>query len=146
MSFDPNWLLVVIGAVMILLELSLGGFAGFDFVLVGSTFVVGGLVGRLTGSTVVGYLTASVLGLAYIAVGRRVVRSRMSVPKQTRSNVDALHGRQAIVQKRIAAHDAGLVKVGDEVWRALPVNGSGPFEVGALVTVEGVDGVTLQVR
>lgn len=146
MAFDRNWLLVVVGAAMIILELSLGGFAGFDLVLVGSTFVLGGIVGLFTGSSVWGYVTALVLGLGYMVVGRRYVRARMKLPRTVHSNVDALIGRQGLVQKRIANHEAGMVKVEDEVWRALPSGGAGPFEVGALVTVESVDGVTLQVR
>ena len=31
MAFDRNWLLVVVGAAMIILELSLGGFAGSKY-------------------------------------------------------------------------------------------------------------------
>ncbi len=33
MSIDWSWLLVVLGAVMVLIEVALGGFAGFDLVL-----------------------------------------------------------------------------------------------------------------
>jgi membrane protein implicated in regulation of membrane protease activity len=39
-----------------------------------------------------------------------------------------------------------MVKVDDEVWRALPTSGTGPFETGALVTIASVEGVTLLVR
>jgi membrane protein implicated in regulation of membrane protease activity len=38
------------------------------------------------------------------------------------------------------------VKVRDEVWRARPAAGQGPYEPGAEVVVEAVDGVTLVVR
>jgi membrane protein implicated in regulation of membrane protease activity len=52
-----------------------------------------------------------------------------------------------MVLVRVAEHAPGQVKVRDEVWRAVPAPGvSGPFEQGAVVTVEGVDGVTLRVR
>ena len=146
MAYDWNWLLIAVGALLVLVEVSLGGFAGFDLVLVGSTFVVGGVAGLVLHSATVGYLTASALGLAYIAVGRRIVRERLAVTKGVRSNVDALHGRQGVVQTRVAAHEAGTIKVGDEVWRALPAAGAGPFEAGSLVTVESVDGVSLHVR
>jgi membrane protein implicated in regulation of membrane protease activity len=46
----------------------------------------------------------------------------------------------------VAEHEPGQVKVRDEVWRAVPAPGGGPFEAGAVVTVEAVDGVTLRVR
>jgi membrane protein implicated in regulation of membrane protease activity len=74
------------------------------------------------------------------------VRTRLkqrSVP----SNADALMGERAMVMVRVAEHAPGQVKVRDEVWRAVPAPGvSGPFEQGEVVTVEGVDGVTLRVR
>ena len=40
-----NWLLVVAGALLILVEVAFGGFAGFDLVLIGSAFVLGGGIG-----------------------------------------------------------------------------------------------------
>ena len=146
MSIDWSWLLVLAGAVLVLAEVLLGGFAGFDLVLIGSTFVLGGIVGLVTKSPGIAYATAAVLGVLYIAIGRRMVRERLSVSKSHVSNVDAVLGQEGVVQQRVGAHEPGLVKVGNEVWRALPVSGAGPFETGALITVAGVDGVTLQVR
>lgn len=143
---DWNWLLILVGGVMVLVEVLLGGFAGFDLVLIGSTFMLGGAVGLLTHDPIKGALTASALCIAYIAVGRRMLRHKFSKEAGTKSNVDALAGRQGMVQQRIAEHEAGMVKMGDEVWRALPVAGAGPFESGTLVTVDSVDGVTLLVR
>ena len=146
MALDWTWLLVFAGAVLVLVEVAFGGFAGFDLVLIGSTFMLGGLVGLVTGSPVAAYATASVLCVVYIAVGRRLVRERFAVTRKQATNVDAVLGKQALVQQRVAAHEPGLVKVDDEVWRALPAPGAGPFESGALVTVASVDGVTLLVR
>jgi membrane protein implicated in regulation of membrane protease activity len=146
MAFDWTWLLILVGAVLVLVEVALGGFAGFDLVLIGSTFVLGGIVGLATGSPGVAYATAAVLGVVYIGVGRRLVRERLAVSRKHASNVDALLGKQGVVQARIGAHEPGMVKVDDEVWRALPTTGTGPFETGALVTIASVDGVTLLVR
>lgn len=147
MAFDWGWALVIAGALMILLEVLLGGFAGFDLVLVGSTFVAGGAVGLLVGNPVVGALTTSALCVAYIVVGRRYLKHQLRPSDKTESNVDALMGREAVVQSRITPLEAGMVKVGDEVWRATPALGaSGPFEPGTVVSVAGIDGVTLQVR
>lgn len=144
--FDWSWILVILGAALILFEVLLGGFAGFDLVLIGSTFLVGGAVGLVSHDPIKGSITASALCLAYIAVGRRMVRAKFGKSAGAKSNVDAFVGRQGVVQNRIATHEAGMIKMGDEVWRALPVAGAGPFESGALVTVDGVDGVTLMVR
>ena len=146
MSIDWNWLLIVAGALLILFEVALGGFAGFDLVLIGSSFVLGGALGLLFGSTVVGLVVASTLCLVYIAIGRRWVRARMQ-RRTVSSNIDALIGQRGLVTLRVAEHQPGQIKVRDEVWRAVPAPGvPGPFEAGAVVTVQGVDGVTLQVR
>lgn len=146
MSIDWSWLLVFVGAVLVLVEVLLGGFAGFDLVLIGSAFILGGVTGLITGSPGLAYATAALLGIAYIAIGRRLVRERLAVSRGHATNVDAVLGQQGVVQQRVGAHEPGLVKIGSEVWRALPVSGAGPFEPGALITVAGVDGVTLQVR
>lgn len=146
MSLNWNWVLIIVGAVLILVEVAFGGFAGFDLVLIGSSFVLGGGLGLLLGSTWLGLVTAAVLCLVYVAAGRRWVRARMhhaSVP----SNTDAVIGQRGLVTVRVARHAPGQVRVRQEVWRAVPADeGAGPFEPGVEVTVAGVDGVTLQVR
>jgi membrane protein implicated in regulation of membrane protease activity len=146
MTIPWNWALVIVGALMILLEVSAGGFAGFDLVLIGSSFVMGGAAGLITHSVTTGFVVASVLCVLYIAAGRRWVRARMQ-RRAVASNVDALLGLRGLVTARVAEHAPGQVRVRDEVWRAVPAPGAhGPFETGAEVTVEAVDGVTLQVR
>jgi membrane protein implicated in regulation of membrane protease activity len=146
MEMGWSWGLLITGALFILVEVAFGGFAGFDLVLIGSAFVVGGGVGLWTQRPAVGLIVAAVLCLFYIAAGRRWVRARLR-PKSVPSNADALLGERALVTVRVAEHAPGQVKVRDEVWRAVPAPGSaGPFEQGVVVTVEGVDGVTLRVR
>jgi len=146
MWWHGNALLIIAGALMVLIEVALGGFAGFDLVLIGSSLILGGAVGLAFGSTPVGFAVAGVLALLYIAVGRGWMRARLHT-RRTASNVDALVGRSALVTVRVAEHQAGQVKVGDEVWRAAPAQGvPGPFDPGSTVTVDSVDGVTLLVR
>jgi membrane protein implicated in regulation of membrane protease activity len=145
-GWSGSWILVILGSVLILIEIALGGFAGFDLVLVGSALVIGGALGLGLGNTLVGFVSAAVLAITYVLVGRRWVRDRMrtrSVP----SNVDALIGAEALVMQRVARHDPGQVRVKDEIWRAVPApDTAGPFEPGSVVHVESVDGVTLRVR
>jgi membrane protein implicated in regulation of membrane protease activity len=145
MSWNWNLVLVIAGALLVLVEVALGGFAGFDLVLIGSAFVLGGGIGLLTGSAATGFILSSALCVLYIVVGRRWVRARMRRP-HVPTNVDRLIGQRGVVTVRLQGHEAGQVKVGDEAWRALPADGTGTFEPGAVVTVENVDGVTLQVR
>src|SRR5688572_12933060 len=40
-----NWVLIVSGALLVLVEVAFGGFAGFDLVLIGSAFLIGGGAG-----------------------------------------------------------------------------------------------------
>jgi membrane protein implicated in regulation of membrane protease activity len=146
MSVGWNWLFVIVGSLLILTEVALGGFAGFDLVLIGSALVVGGGLGLLFQNAALGFLTASVLAVLYIALGRRWVRRRLRGPSVP-SNVDALLGLKGVVTRRVAEHEPGMVRVRDEVWRAVPAPGDpGPFEPGTVVEVESVDGVTLRVR
>jgi membrane protein implicated in regulation of membrane protease activity len=146
MSMNWNWVLIVVGAVMVLIEVSLGGFAGFDLVLIGSSFVLGGILGLAFSSPVTGVVSASVLCLLYIALGRRWVRGRLKRPG-IHTNTDALIGQRALVMQAISTHQPGQVRLRDEVWRARPAaDEAGALEVGNEVTVEGVDGVTLLVR
>lgn len=146
MSIDWNWALVVVGALLVLIEVALGGFTGFDLVLIGSSMALGGTLGLIFGSVPVGLGLASALSLAYIALGRRWVQERLR-HRPVASNVDAVVGQRALVTACVAEHQPGQVKVRDEAWRAVPAPGvSGPFETGAVVTVQAIDGVTLQVR
>lgn len=140
-----SWVLIAGGALLVLVEVALGGFAGFDLVLIGTAFVLGGGIGLLTGNVSIGLLAASALCVLYILAGRRWVRSRIHI-KTTPSGTDALIGLQGVVLNRVDVHAPGQIRVRDEQWRARPVPGSGPFEAGALVTVQSVDGVTLLVR
>lgn len=141
-----NWLLVIGGAVLILIEIALGGFAGFDLVLIGSAFVVGGGLGFAFGSATAGYVLSAVLCVAYIVVGRNWVRHRLHA-RDVPSNTDALVGRRGLVLERVGRHAAGQVKIDGQIWRAIPAAGAGEvIEAGTEVTVTGVDGVTVEVK
>lgn len=141
-----NWTLVVAGAVLILTEVALGGFAGFDLVLVGSAFMLGGALGLLFHSTNLGLIVGGGLGLLYLLIGRRYVRRKIHI-KTTPSNVDAVLGQSGVVLSRVTEYEPGRVKVRSEEWLATPAAGvSGPIEPGTIITVEAVDGVTLKVR
>jgi membrane protein implicated in regulation of membrane protease activity len=141
-----DWVLIVTGALLILVEVALGGFAGFDLVLIGSAFIIGGVAGIVLKNPALGFVIAAVLCVLYIGVGRRMVRKRM-LTKPMPSNADALIGMKGVVTQRVAPHAPGQVRVRDETWRAsLAAEANGPLENGVEITVTAVDGVTLQVR
>jgi len=149
MSVSWNWLLILGGAALILIEVAAGGFAGFDLVLIGSAFIVGGLVGLLFQGLYLGMIVGGTLCALYILVGRRWVRSHFDVKgkDEVKSNADALLGQTGLVLAAIAPHRPGRVRVRQEEWRAVLAPGiSGSLEEGKEITVTGVDGVTLQVK
>jgi membrane protein implicated in regulation of membrane protease activity len=141
-----NWLLVIGGIVCVIVELALGAMTGFDLALIGGSLAIGGGIGLFVASEKIGLLAAGGLSLVYLAVFRRWLRATLTV-KNHPSNVDAVVGKTGLVTKRIALHEPGMVKVGDEVWRAeLAGAEDAPRDSGVAVTVESVEGVTLKVR
>jgi membrane protein implicated in regulation of membrane protease activity len=141
-----NWLLVSSGGILIIIELILGAVTGFDLALLGISLAAGGALGLLFSSTQVGLFSAGALSLAYFAFLRKWIRSALSGLDRL-SNVDAIVGQTGVVIARVAAHEPGQVKVGDEIWRAVLASPSLPArEAGEIITVESVDGVTVHVR
>lgn len=146
MGMGVNWLLVIGGIVCVIVELALGAMTGFDLALIGGSLAIGGGIGLFVASEKIGLLAAGGLSLVYLAVFRRWLRATLTV-KNHPSNVDAVVGKTGVVTKRIALHEPGMVKVGDEVWRAeLAGAEDAPRDSGVAVTVESVEGVTLKVR
>ncbi len=133
---------VVIGLLLVLLELLLGIEAGFDLVLIGSILVASGFFGLLVGSIPLMLLMASGLSVLYIFVGRRKIRSRISVTS-TQTNTDRVVGATGTVVKQISPDSAGIVRLDDEQWRAAA---SEILYEDDVVTVEGIEGVTVHVR
>ena len=149
MTVSWNWLLILAGAALILIEVAAGGFAGFDLVLIGSAFVVGGAVGLMAHGLYLGMIVAGTLCALYIVAGRRWVRSHFDLKgaSPVRSNADSVLGAKGLVLARIARHEPGRVRVNQEEWRAVLAEGvPAPLEAGTEITVTGLDGVTLQVR
>ena len=141
-----NWLLVIIGIVCVIAEVALGALTDFDLALIGASLAVGGAAGLLIGSANAGLLASAALALAYLIIFRRWLKSHLVV-KPHASNADAVLGKTGVVTKRIAPRQAGIVKLGDEFWRAeLTGANEPPRDAGVEVRVESVEGVTLKVR
>jgi len=141
-----NWSLVIGGIICVIAELALGAVTGFDMALIGGSMTAGGAIGLLAGSEKIGLLAAAGLTLLYFSVLRRWLKKKLTV-KDRPTNIDAVVGRTGLVTKRIATLEPGMVKLGDEIWRAeLASSGDAARETGATVKVEAVEGVTLKVR
>lgn len=146
MGLWVNWVLVIVGIVCVIAELAMGAMTGLDLALVGGSLVIGGGIGLLAASEKIGLLAAGGLALLYFAVLRNRLKAKATV-RHHPTNVDALIGKIGIVTKRIASHEAGMVKVGAEVWRAELVAGEeSAKEPGVEISVQAVEGVTLKVR
>ena len=76
MEHPVNWILIGIGAVLVLLEVLLGALSGFDLLLLGTAILIGGLAGVATGTPVIGLAAAALLSLLYLTVGRRRIHRR----------------------------------------------------------------------
>ncbi len=133
---------VVAGLLMMLAELVLGIQTGLDLLLIGSILVVSGFVGIFTGSEVVMLLLAIALSIAYIAVGRKKIRQRITTVTN-KTNIDKLVGNTGTVMRGIAPDTPGMVRVNDEDWRA---SAEEVLYERDPVIVEGIEGVTLIVR
>ena len=148
MSNSLNWILLIVGVLAFAAEVLLGAATGFDLALLGASLAAGGAVGLLFGSAKVGLFSAGAFAFIYLVFFRKRIRSKLSSPHMP-SNVDALLGKSALVTERIGPFAPGMVKLGDEVWRARLAHddaGEPAKEPGAMVTVDSVEGVTLRVR
>ena len=143
--FADSWLwliFVVVGLVFAAIELFVGIETGLDLVFTGSAFVIGGLVTWPFHSWVISVIVVGVICIAYLALGRRYVH-RWTVVRKSRTNVDAIIGKQGIVLRSIARNDQGLVKVGYEQWRA---RAEEDIDEGTEIVVTGISGATLDVK
>ncbi len=143
--FSNEWLwliFVATGLVMVLLELIVGVETGLDLVFLGSAFILGGLVTWPFNSWVLTVIIVSVICVAYVALGRRYVH-RWKASGKSKTNIDVIIGKTGIVLKDIARNIDGLVKVGNEQWRA---RAEEDIKEGDEIVVTGVSGVTLIVE
>ena len=148
MNNSVNWILIIVGALAIVGEVILGAVTGFDLALLGVSLAAGGAAGLLFGSAEVGLFSAGAFAFLYLAFLRRKIRSKLTGPGR-KTNVDAVLGKRALVTEPIPPHGSGMVKVGDELWRAVLVDeadGAAAIAPGATVIVDSVEGVTLKVR
>ena len=144
-GFTDSWLWLIFaaaGLLMVLLELIIGVETGFDLVFLGSAFILGGLVTWPFNSWILTVIITSVICVAYVALGRRYVH-RWKASGKSKTNIDAIIGRIGVVIQDITRTNDGLVKVGNEQWRA---RAEEDIKEGDEIIVTGVSGVTLIVE
>jgi membrane protein implicated in regulation of membrane protease activity len=137
------WLIIMmVGLILAMVELLIGVDTGLDLVFVGSGFFIGGLITWPFHSWAVTAVVVAVICVAYVAIGRKYVH-KWTLVKQQKTNVDALIGKKGIVLKDINKSYNGLVKVGNEQWRAIADE---EIKEGADIEVVEIKGVTLTVK
>jgi len=142
--FDSWTWLIAIGAglVLIIMELLVGVDTGLDLVFIGTAFGLGGLITLAINSWVWTIIVSGIICVLYVIIGRRYIHKRTAVPL-SKSNIDTIIGKNGIVEQDISREKDGLVKVGNEQWRA---RSEEPIGAGEVITVTGIKGVTLDVK
>lgn len=138
---SANWFLVSAGFIFIVAELFVGVDVGFDMVLIGLSFLAGGVLGNIFNQPIVGIGAATILCFLYVIIGRRFIKSRILVTTH-RTNIDSICGKTGFVIKPISARKKGQVVVDGEIW--LAESESKMFE-GDKIEVISIEGVTLRV-
>ncbi|OGN94953.1 MAG: hypothetical protein A2Y89_06770 [Chloroflexi bacterium RBG_13_51_18] len=144
-EFFDSWAwLIAIGAglVLIILELLVGVDTGLDLVFIGTAFGLGGLITLGIHSWVWTAIISGIICVIYVIIGRRYIHKRTAVPL-SKSNIDTIIGKTGIVEQNIEREKDGLVKVGNERWRA---RSGEAINAGEEITVTGIKGVTLDVK
>ncbi|HZT91555.1 MAG TPA: NfeD family protein [Gaiellaceae bacterium] len=103
--------------------------------------VVAAVVAALGGGGVVAtivFLVGAVLSLAFL---RPIARRHLRLPALSRTGVDALVGRKALVTRRVDAH-GGRVRIGGEEWSARAYLGDQVIAEGTTVDVIQIEGAT----
>ena len=144
-GFPDLWLwlvFIIVGLLLVLLELIVGVETGFDLVIIGSAFILGGLVAWPFHSWVLPLIVTSLICVIYVVIGRRYVH-RWTAVKKVKTNIDAIIGREGIVLKNIARNVDGRVRVGSQRWQA---RAEEDIKEGDEIVVTGISGSTLIVE
>ncbi|MDI9507387.1 MAG: NfeD family protein [Bacillota bacterium] len=130
------WIIIFIITIIVELE---------TFNLVSIWFSLGSLV-----ALICGIIFASPLAQIFIFLGTSAVAvaaTRPFVKKLTgrsiiRTNADRFVGKVGVVTKEIRPFEIGEVKVNNSFWRAINKDNE-TINVGALVSVDGIEGIKL---
>lgn len=136
---------IITGLLFILAELFVGMQTGFDLVLIGSIVIISGFAGIFSESTTIMLLLASLLSMAYILVGRKKIRQKLTIITK-KTNIDKLIGMQGLVVRSITPDTPGLVRLNDEDWRAVSHEVIFEKESFEVVAIEGVSLVVKKIK
>lgn len=135
-----SWIWWLIAAVGLGIPLVLTAVPEFGMFSVGA--VAGALTAALGFGIVAQVLVFVGVSVAALAVVRPLaLKQRSQTSSASRTGVDALKGRQAVVLERVDAA-GGRIKLAGEVWSARALGEDQVFEPGQQVDVVEIDGAT----
>ena len=142
LPFDPAWLWLIGGVVLLIAELIA---PGFSLIFIGAAGIATGLLSLALGLPVVLQLAAFAV-LAFLAVrilGKRFYVSRYdhSADPLLNNRAARLLGKVVVVVQPVDSH-GGRVRVGDSEWSAR----GGPAAPGEKVRIVDVEGNCLKVE
>ncbi len=142
-------LFIVIGLVCLGAELLIGVHAGFDLVLVGSCFILGGLLARLSELLKLGFpsetvaaVSTAIFCILYVVLGRRYLKQKL-LSTLHRSNVDKLIGSQGLMTEAVSPDQPGKIVLEHETWLA---RSKETLTVGSKAEVVRIEGISLWVK
>jgi membrane protein implicated in regulation of membrane protease activity len=115
----------------------------FFFFCLAMGFIFAAITACFTNSnwiTIAVFIIFSVISISLI---RPIFKKIISKSNTVKSNVDAIIGLNVVVTEKIMPFKIGFVKVLGEIWCA---KSDVEIDVGEIVNVENVDGVTLVVK
>lgn len=136
-----NWLLVILGFLLIAAELFVGVQTGFDLVLIGLSLLAGGIIGNWINQPWLGIAIATCLTFLYILAGRKLIKSKLIISTH-KTNVDSLIGKTGIAVENITPQKRGKIAIDGEIWLA---TSNTAIPIKSSVVVKSIEGVTLNV-
>ncbi|RMI30353.1 NfeD family protein [Nocardia stercoris] len=113
-----------------------------DFTLLmlgGAALVTAGVAGVFDPPLVVDALVFGAAGLSLLLLVRPMMLRRFTGGQPQLTNTAALPGRSATVLEQVDAH-GGRIKIGGEVWSAIPMDSTELYAAGETVFVMKIDG------
>jgi hypothetical protein len=142
LPFDPAWLWLIGGVVLLIAEVIA---PGFFLIFIGAAALATGLLSMALGLPIAVQLAAFAI-LAFLSarfVGRRFYSTRydFSPDPFLNNKIGRLLGKVVVVVEPVDSH-GGRVRVGDSEWSAR----GGPAAVGDRVRIVDIDGNCLKVE
>ena len=141
-SLNQFTTLIILGILAIIVEIILGAATGFELLIIGIVFIIGGGIGMLTGSMMGAVSTIIVLILGYVFFGRKMIKQALHVTT-SKTNIDSIIGKQGMVVEPINPDVPGQIKYEGEIWRA---EAEKAIAKGKKIKIISVSGVTLKVE